>query len=62
MLGFETLTLAPIDLDLVDMNLLTMTERICLNAYHAQVRKKVGPTLGIDPDARTWLEQATRTI
>ena len=62
MLGFETLTLAPIDLDLVDMNLLTMTERIWLNAYHAQVRKKVGPTLGTDPDARAWLEQATRTI
>ena len=39
MLGFETISLAPIDLSLVEPKLLTADEIAWLNAYHARVRK-----------------------
>ncbi|MBV8169342.1 MAG: aminopeptidase P family protein [Alphaproteobacteria bacterium] len=60
MLGFETLTLAPIDLALVEPSLLTPDEVAWLNAYHARVRDVIGPQL--DAPARAWMEQATRPI
>ena len=62
MLGFETITLAPIDLDLVAPHLLTRDEREWLNAYHADVRKAVAPALKDDPASHAWLQQATRPI
>jgi Xaa-Pro aminopeptidase len=60
MLGFETLTLAPIDRRCVAQDLLTQEERVQLDAYHARVREAIGPQL--EPDARAWLEQATAPI
>ena len=60
MMGFETLTLAPIDLGLVVPSLLTDAERAWLNAYHARVRAVIGPQL--DGEAKAWLETATRPI
>ena len=60
MMGFETITLAPIDLNLVEPGLLTEGERVWLNAYHARVFETLRPTL--DEEARSWLEQATRAI
>ncbi len=60
MLGFEPLTLAPIDRRLVDVDLLTVAERNWLNAYHARVRHEVGPH--IDGKTRIWLEQATEPV
>jgi Xaa-Pro aminopeptidase len=39
MLGFETLTLAPIDRNLIEPLLLDEDEIAWLNAYHARVRK-----------------------
>ena len=59
-LEFETLTLAPIDLNCVEVSLLTEADKAWLNAYHARVREVVGPQ--VDEATRTWLEQATRTI
>jgi Xaa-Pro aminopeptidase len=60
MLGFETLTLAPIDLALVDVAMLSAKERDWLNAYHARVRAELGPLL---PDeVQDWLRDATRAI
>ncbi len=56
MLGFETLTLAPIDRALVDTDLLTSAERRWLDAYHARVAATVGPRL--EPEVRAWLEAA----
>lgn len=53
MLGFRTLTFVPIERDLIDPALLTAEEREWLNAYHAQVLEKVGPTL--DDEHRAWL-------
>src|SRR5258705_4430805 len=61
MLGFETITMAPIDLDLVEPTMLTREERDWLNAYHAQVRAAVAPAMA-DDDNRVWLAQATRPI
>lgn len=60
MLGFETLTLAPIDLRLVDTALLSGAERDWLNAYHARVREALSPAM--PEDARSWLAEATRPI
>ncbi len=60
MMGFETITLAPIDLNLVEPGLLTDGERIWLNAYHARVFETLRPLL--DEETRAWLEQATRAI
>jgi Xaa-Pro aminopeptidase len=61
MLGFETITMAPIDLDLVEPSMLTREERDWLNAYHKQVRAAVAPAMADDID-RAWLAQATRGI
>jgi Xaa-Pro aminopeptidase len=60
MLAFETLTMAPIDRSLVDVSLLTETERAWLNNYHAEVREKLLPQL--TDDTRGWLEAATAVI
>jgi Xaa-Pro aminopeptidase len=56
MLGFETLTLAPIDRRLVDTAIMTAEEIAQLNAYHARVLATVGPL--VEADVGTWLEGA----
>ena len=60
MLGFETLTLAPIDLEAVDRSLLTADEVAWLNAYHKRVREAITPL--VDKETAKWLEGATRAI
>ena len=60
MLGFETLTLAPIDRCLIDTVLLDRAEREWLDAYHARVASEVGPLL--DGDVRDWLAAATAPL
>ncbi len=60
MLGFETLTLAPIDRNLIDPGLLDVEEIVWLDAYHARVREALKGEL--DPQARSWLEDVTRPI
>ncbi|MCV2869722.1 aminopeptidase P family protein [Defluviimonas sp. WL0002] len=60
MLCFETLTFAPIDLRLVDATALSAGDREWLNAYHAEVRNRIGPRLS--DDARRWLEAATSAV
>jgi Xaa-Pro aminopeptidase len=60
MLGFETLTFAPIDRRLVVREMLSEAELDWLNDYHAQVLEKIGPKLsGSD---REWLEKACAPI
>ncbi|NIJ66962.1 Xaa-Pro aminopeptidase [Sphingomonas leidyi] len=54
MLGFETLTFAPIERTLIKPSLLTVQELAWLNAYHAEVLRILGPQLGGDELA--WLE------
>jgi Xaa-Pro aminopeptidase len=60
MLAFETLTLAPIDPNLVDKGLLTAAEIAWLDAYHARVREVLSPQL--DAATAAWLGQATAPI
>jgi Xaa-Pro aminopeptidase len=58
MLGFETLTLAPIDRALIEPALLTAEEIAWLDAYHARVRREVGSL--VDAETRGWLDFATQ--
>jgi len=58
--AFETLTLAPIDVRLIESALLTRDEVAWIDAYHAQVRDTLGPL--VDAATRAWLEQATRPL
>jgi Xaa-Pro aminopeptidase len=60
MLGFETLTLAPIDIRLVEVALLTSDERNWLNQYHARVYKVHAEKMS--GSEKCWLEQATKAI
>jgi len=57
---FETITLAPIDLDLVEPSLLTESERDWLNAYHRRVYETLSPL--VDDETRHWLASVTRGI
>jgi len=60
MLGFETLTFAPIDRRLIDVQMLEPEELIWLNCYHAHVLAKIGPKLsGTD---LAWLQAACAPI
>ena len=58
MLGFETLTLAPIDMSLIEPKLLDADEIAWLDAYHARVRKMLSPR--VDSSTRAWLAKVTR--
>jgi Xaa-Pro aminopeptidase len=60
MLGFETLTFAPIDRTLVEPAMLSPEERDWLNAYHSRVREVVGPQL--EGEALDWLERSCEPI
>ncbi len=60
MMGFETLTLAPIDQTLIEPALLTPEEIDWLDAYHERVRETLSPV--VDEATRAWLEEATKPI
>lgn len=55
-MGFETLTLAPIDRSLLARELLSAEEVCWWNAYHARVLEVIGPQL--DGDVLAWLKAA----
>ena len=58
--GFETITYAPIDLDLIDANLLTQDEKHWLNDYHKMVFENLSPYL--DDNTKKWLKKYTKAI
>jgi Xaa-Pro aminopeptidase len=60
MMGFETLTLAPIDRRLIATELLSPAERAQLDAYHARVREVIGPQL--EPEVASWLAEVTAPL
>jgi Xaa-Pro aminopeptidase len=60
LLEFETITLAPIDLNMVEPGLLTDSEKAWLNAYHARVQEVISPL--VDVGTKAWLESATAKI
>lgn len=60
MLAFRTLTFAPIDRRLIIAERLSAGERAWLDAYHAEVRARIGPR--VTPEAAAWLEAATAPL
>ncbi|MDD6842170.1 MAG: aminopeptidase P family protein [Prevotellaceae bacterium] len=59
-LQMRPLTLCPIDLAPVNIDMLTAEEKAWLNNYHADVYAKLSPLL--DDDHRQWLAEATKSI
>jgi Xaa-Pro aminopeptidase len=57
---FETLTLAPIDLRLIETNMMSEPELTWLNEYHARVRREVRPH--VDEATKMWLDAATAPL
>jgi Xaa-Pro aminopeptidase len=60
MLGFETLTRAPIDRALIDTSLLDVAERAWIDHYHADVLALIGPLM--PDDSRSWLADVCRPL
>jgi len=60
MLAFETLTWAPIDRRLIVPEMLAAWERDWLDAYHAEVLRRIGSL--VDAPTRTWLQAACAAI
>ena len=59
-LGFEMLTLAPIDRDAIEAGLLDAQEKVWLNRYHTRVFEALGPLLS--EEERFWLTEATKPV
>ena len=60
MFGFETISFAPIDANLIDAELLDEEEVAWLDDYHARVRATLSPH--VNRKTRSWLVQATRRL
>ncbi len=59
-LGFETLTFAPIDTALIELDLLSQAERNWLNAYHAKVRAVIAPH--VTGETLIWLNRTANAL
>lgn len=59
-LKFETLTLCPIDTHLIDMALMRPDETAWLNAYHAEVARRLLPL--VSGDVKAWIETRTKPL
>ncbi len=59
-LGFETLTLCPIDTKPIEKSLLTHEEIDWLNNYHQKVYDQLSPLL--TGDVKNWLKEKTKAI
>ena len=63
MLGFKTLTLAPVDRNLIEPSLLSDDELKWLNDYHAQVARTLTPLVeAVDAKAADFLKKSTEPI
>ena len=60
MLGFETLTFAPFDRNLIDLSLMSEAELNWLNDYHSEVFDKISPRL--PSELQPWLQSATAPL
>jgi Xaa-Pro aminopeptidase len=57
---FEMMTFVPIDLDAIDPEELTKSEREWLNDYHRQCYEKLSPYM--TDEENEWLREYTRAI
>ena len=57
---FETISYCPIDLEAVDVEMLTDKERKWLNDYHKEVYEKLSPFL--NEEEKEWLKNKTRRV
>ena len=58
--GFETLTMAPFDRDLIDVNMLTNDELNAVNNYHKAVYENISELL--PEDVKNWLFEVTKPL
>ena len=61
-MGFETITLCPIDRRLIDPEMLLPAERAWLNDYHARVEESLAPQLAGEQDCLAWLQAACAPV
>jgi len=59
-LGFETLTLAPYERDLIEIDNLSQEDIEQINDYHQRVYEELASRL--DDQIKTWLRKATRPL
>lgn len=59
-LGFEQITMVPIDLDAINIEYLDNSDIINLNNYHKMVYNTIAPFL--DEDVKEWLKEYTREL
>jgi len=59
-LEFETVTMCPLELDLVDRNMLSEPQKEWVNNYHEKVYKALSPFL--EDSERVWLKNKTRSL
>lgn len=59
-LAFETITCAPIDVNLIDAELLTLAEKNWISSYHTWVKTEL--TLLLDGQEREWLERRCASV
>ena len=59
-LQFETISWAPIDIDLININILNYDEIIWLNNYHRKVYEKLKDKLDVREEK--WLQTVTQPI
>ncbi len=60
MLGFETLTFAPLERKLINVDMLSPDQRQWVDDYHAKVREVIAPQL--EGDALDWLKTQTAPL
>lgn len=59
-LGFETITYAPLDLEVIDTKILTYEERVWIDSYHKKVYDTLSPYLS--ETERFWLKENTKPL
>lgn len=57
---FEYLTFVPIDLDALEVSVMTDRDIVLLNDYHKEVYAKISPYL--NEEEKAWLQHATREV
>ena len=57
---FKNLTMVPMDIEAIDMSMMTDVDRMRLNNYHRDVYEKISPYL--NEDEKEWLKEATKEV